>query len=251
MGKEAQKIGFLGDTHGDLEEIKKTLSVMKSEGVTHIVGIGDFIGLVKGEESEAFENPHKYYREQLKSIFQMIKDAGFEKEQIHLLPGNWELGNLKAGDFEKIANEFGQVITTRPDDAKVIELGVKRVMVSHYPMIKPPERLLPPEKMRRQGYKNMDKFDSIPNDVDLVVYGHTHFGGAFQDPNSLKFVANIGTITDYKDRSEHKSFLILDEANDNLDFFRAETKSIAHTMSIKPKKIGCLEMVLRDYIVGN
>jgi hypothetical protein len=70
-------IGIFGDVHGDAEIANEVLSTFKDVGVTHIIGMGDFI--------ERGGPPS------LDGILSMITPiTGVPRDRIYLMPGNWE-----------------------------------------------------------------------------------------------------------------------------------------------------------------
>jgi predicted phosphodiesterase len=131
-------------------------------------------------------------------------------------------------------------------DHAIIEVGKKKIMVSHYPLMKPPEELLPTENLRRVGYRQMNQLAQVPDDVDMVVYAHTHYSGAFRDQATGKLVVNVGTLTDYKDALEQKSFIIYEESADHVSFFDGEHGKLKTSMKLLSKGDHCLEMILRS-----
>src|SRR4051812_30780805 len=71
------KIGILGDVHGELEHFQKALQMLKAQGVTHIIGTGDF---VRWEGVEGLRQ----------ALAMITPNSGVSKDNIYLLPGNWE-----------------------------------------------------------------------------------------------------------------------------------------------------------------
>lgn len=224
ISNEEQIIGIFGDIHGNIDGARVALEQMAQRKITHLIGTGDFIEYGGAEELEA-----------VLSIISEI--TGVQRDNIYLMPGNWEhtqifpedgYNNLEVqaaveanddaraheifkkksiGRANKILKKYGHLIADDCYSYGVIEIAGKRIMVSHYPQHSIPKKLLPPEEylMRNGGramiLDTMDKNIYSPENVDFEIIAHTHVAGSYMDPKAKKCVINPGVIDPRRKRS--------------------------------------------------
>ncbi|MBU0744055.1 MAG: metallophosphoesterase family protein [Gammaproteobacteria bacterium] len=240
-------VGVFGDTHGNIGGAKRALEQMKERGVTHIIGTGDFI--------------HEGGVKELESMLDMItKITGVTKDNLYLMPGNWEHNELlfdvaendaevnaaiDAGDFDsalkilhhksakaanKIFEKYGHLISAYYDEYGIVEIDGKIIRVSHLPQHPIPENLLPPKEHIKKIHGQFTVLDTMERNtypatsVDFEIFAHTHIAGSYKDSESKKYVINPGVIDPIrKSPSEICAFAIYYPKQDRIEHISIES----------------------------
>lgn len=259
LGADSPIIGIFGDSHGKIDAVHEVLSQMRARGVTHIIGMGDFVSFKFPEDAAKFDL--KEGPRQLNQILSLITPvSGVPRDRVWLMPGNWEHESIyEPREMNDIMRNFGTLVFENYDSHGFIEIGGKRIMVSHFPQYPVPEHLLPPVKFRKRMSKMTLSLESgqakyimhaepqafvmdtinrgvfPPQDVAFAVFAHTHIGGAFRDATSGKLIVNSGVLDDRtKSPSEPRGYIIYNTETDTLEFLDFETQQTTRIIDLKP-----------------
>ena len=151
------KAGLIADTHDNLVAIEKAVELFRHEGIELLVHAGDFV-------APFTEKPFRTLKVPLIGIF-----------------GNNDGDKLLLRDMYR-ENGVGEI----HEDPHEFELGTKKVIVTHRPMI-------------------VDAL-AVSGSYDVVIYGHTHKAEVAKRGNTL--VINPGECCGYV--TGRKTVAILD-----------------------------------------
>ena len=214
-------VGICGDFHGNVEGFEKALRLMNAQGVTHVIGTGDFIGWGDAQE--------------LDGILAKIKSVtGVSKDKTFLMPGNWEhKASIKPAAANKVLSRHGHLIATEYDSHGFVEIEGKTIMVSHFPQHPVPTQFIPDERflVRRPGQvfilDTMDNNFYPPKTVEFAVFAHSHIRAHYVDPYSEKLVINAGVL-DHRAKApdEERAFAIYNGQTGDVTFYSIDRAAI-------------------------
>jgi predicted phosphodiesterase len=199
------KIGFLADVHGDRAKLITMLEGFKRDGVTHIVGLGDYIGTT----------------DQLRDILPLLeKHSGIPPSRSFLMPGDWEHERMGRARANAVLSEFGTLIAEDCNGAGILEVGGKRILVSH----RPPHEL-PDGHLGSRFNRAMDapRFGAMPADIDLAAFGDSHIRTLHIDPLTKTVFFNPGTLSSMAEPWEIPGGGVFDVAKGQLEVINADT----------------------------
>ena len=243
------RIGIFGDAHGDFEAIEETYRQMRDEGVTHVIGMGDFV------EWGGMAELHRV-------LAPLSSTTGVPKERVFLIPGNWEHETYNRTDLNpKTANailrQYGHLVYEKYDLSGVVAIEGTRIRLSHFPQHEVPKQSLPPPQFIRRAMDppgqafildTIARADHPSQDVQLAIIGHTHVRYHFVDPVSGKDVINAGVLhAKRKSPTEPRSFAIYYPGANEVRFHSLDQPGEILTVSLKgsPQSEVC-EKLLND-----
>jgi predicted phosphodiesterase len=212
-------VGICGDVHENKELFVAVLQQMRSRGVTHFIGTGDYSN-----------DPLERLRPNLELIHKQLPALG--PNRVYLMPGNWDHYSLSLGmrptrvfhpaRANDIIKQFGCLICDDCVGFGIVLLGGKRIAVSHYPQNVIPRRFVPPRGLvyGENAYPNQlgtMMFDSYSTDpkgfcgpllwgggIHLCITAHTHLHGLWTVGSMVEI--NVGTLSRKKSPSEPFSY---------------------------------------------
>ena len=218
-------MGIFGDLHGHEDVAETVFEQMNERGVTHIIGMGDFIGSGGPRSLDAI-------------LSKITPITGVEKGKIFLSPGNWE---HETGTPPKVMNrimkKYGNLVYELYDGHGFVEIGGEKIMVSHYPQHSIPEGFLPPPEYRKNAQafvmETIRRGVHPPQDVIFGVFAHTHKGGSFIDEHTGKLVINPGVLHDRaKVDKEPRAFAVYYNQEKKIEFINFEENKVLTSVSV-------------------
>ena len=107
-------VSVFSDVHNNVNNSINSFRFMRANGVTHIIGLGDF-----GSGRSLKE-----------ILLAMTEIASVEKENIYFVPGNHDSQYFKWGTIPRLRN-YGNVVNLDDSDSATVVIDGKRIKVSH------------------------------------------------------------------------------------------------------------------------
>lgn len=167
----AERIGVISDIHGEIEVLEAALQTFRDEKVEAIIALGDFV---------TSNTP-------LKDLYKIVRILHRQKMPLYLFPGNHDVAERPAKDPLRILRMSGQLLSKSDKTPAVLRLGREQILVAHHPVK-----------------------ESIPSNVNIVLYGHTHRAEASFEPKGNYWKFNPGALTLVADPTSEPSILVLD-----------------------------------------
>lgn len=227
----AARIAYITDVHEDIEGLKNTLSQFKKQGITHIVGLGDYVDASLNET--ASKDPAQRLDELLSLIGPL---SGVPKENVYLLPGNHE-HSIGSEAFVAIAQKYStDPQFTALHKGRLITIDGTTFHTSHIPFVPVGQHILPsPEKIDYLTRTKMGRLEELPPEADFGVFGHVHQTGIDYD-SSGKALISAGVITgSHQEYKDFRTYSIVDTKTRSIEFFK-EDAQLLKTLPL-PKSI--------------
>lgn len=225
-------VGIFGDLHEKNELGLNLFDQFKKYGVTHVIGLGDFI-LFGGIPA-------------LEQILSPISSrSGVPKENIFLLPGNWEQTLNDPTHVNQVLRTYGNLVTNVYHQSGVINIQGERILASHFPQHGLPEALKPPAKFIRSIEGQVTLVETFQRekypapDIAFELFSHTHIGGIYFDQASGKWVMNPGVMDERKDSREPKAYILYFQKRKIIRFMNVETDKVLLDVSLQDPEEPC------------
>ncbi|MBF0297579.1 MAG: metallophosphoesterase family protein [Oligoflexia bacterium] len=232
----ANKVGILGDIHGDLYAFKEALKNMKSKGVTEIILTGDYGDIGEVDLGLALKALGIFARKE--KVFITLGD---EEQYPKFLKNNYQ-------NVVRYYKKFGVIIN--PDggiESGIIVIDGKKILVSHFPQHKIPiyagpilEDISTRKTPKQAMIIDTMAFDDYPaTTIDLEIFAHTHkmVSYVYEDSKGDRLrVINPGAINGRKIGANEfiawskmiPTFAIFDTSSREVNFYNASTGTGIH-----------------------
>lgn len=197
------KIAFISDVHANSPALIAVLNDLQD--VDTILHAGDIVGY----------NP---FPSRVISYFQdkNIKSVSGNHDQAVVGETSFEftdpVGEVINWTQNQISSEEKKTLAQIPTELK-IQLDNKTIQLVHGS----------PDNMNKYVYPtdlSLDLVDNLDEDVDIFVWGHTHYPIATKINN--KYLLNPGSVGQPRDGDWRASYMVFDTNNDWLEFRRKE-----------------------------
>lgn len=235
-GNEAV-VALFGDVHENFEAEEKALIFMREHGVTHVIGLGDFILYGK---SPALK----------KAVKRIAEVLQIPRDQIFLFPGNWEHTQNDVPDSNAILDEYGRRIVDKYDSVGEIAIGNDLIWAGHFPQHKLPEEMLPPSETIKPIMGQITIIETIernhfpPRHVVFEVFAHTHVGGAYYDSARELWIINPGDVEKKRKRPEEpQAFAIWSQHSGKIEFINISNGKTIIALNLNSTQDKCRKTV--------
>ena len=216
------RYAIISDIHSNLEALEAVLAKISELRTDDILCLGDIVG----------------YNANPNECIDIVRRTG-----IRCIMGNHDSrasGLEEPDNFTPLAKEA--VIWTREhltEDNKAFLKNLPRELIIDdfflfHGSINDADRYIIDEK---DASDNFHLLENLPGDIKLGFYGHTHVrvalslqrGKVFLEPDGelklsawKRYLINPGSVGQPRDRDPRASFLIYDEFNEKVDFYRTD-----------------------------